>query len=104
MLFLPKQDSFQDSSINHLRCLRNFLFPFILASFSKINDFTIDFFAKEVVLITFFFPELIFSGNSADSGEEKVIRATSFAKKSIMKSSNLEKLAKLRRKRAILKY
>ena len=60
MFFLPKQDSFQDSCINHLRCLRKSLFPLILASFSKLNDFTIDFFAKEVALITFSFPELTF--------------------------------------------
>ena len=67
MFFLPKQDSFQDSCINHLRCLRKSLFPLILASFLKLNDFTIDFFAKEVALITSSSPELIFSRNSADS-------------------------------------
>ena len=58
MFFLPKQDSFQDSCFNHLRCLRKSHFPLILVSFSKLNDFTIDFFAKEVALITFSFPEL----------------------------------------------
>ena len=37
-------------------------------------------------------------------GEEKVIRATSFVKKSIAMSFNLEKLAKLRGKRDLLKH
>ena len=35
--------SFQDSSINHLPCLRKSLLPHILARNSKLNDFIINF-------------------------------------------------------------
>ena len=66
-IFLPKQDSFQDSCINHLWCLRKSLFPLKLASFSKLNDLANHFFRKEVALITFSSPELTFFRNSADS-------------------------------------
>ena len=41
-VFLPKQDSFQDSSINHLRSLNKSLRPDILERSSKLNEFTID--------------------------------------------------------------
>ena len=67
MFFLLKEVSFHDSGINHLRWLRKCLFALILASYSKLNDFTINFFAKEIALITFYSPELTFSRNSADS-------------------------------------
>ena len=33
----------------------------------KLNDFRIDLFAKEVVVLTFSYPELTFSRNSVDS-------------------------------------
>ena len=59
-VFLPKQHIFQDSCIDHLRCLGKSLFPFYLISFSKLNDFTIDYFTKEVSLMTFSSPELTF--------------------------------------------
>ena len=55
------------SSINHLRCFTKFLPPHILERISKLHDFTINFFAKEVALVTFSCPELKFSRNSADS-------------------------------------
>ena len=53
-------------SQNHLRYLRIFRFPHILASFLKLNDFTIDLFAKKLTLSTFSSLELIFPGNSVD--------------------------------------
>ena len=39
-----------------------------------------------------------------NSGEEKVIRATSFVMKSIVKSFNFEKLAKLRKKKTFAQF
>ena len=65
--FSIKQDSFQDYCVKYLQCLRKALFSHILATFSKLNNFTINFFPKEVALVTFFSPELTFSRNSADS-------------------------------------
>ena len=43
------------------------LFHHILARFSKLNNFTINSFPKEVAVVTFFSPELTFSKNSANS-------------------------------------
>ena len=47
--------------------LRKALFPHILARFSKLNHFRINFFPKEVILVTFFPLEMTFSRDSADS-------------------------------------
>ena len=66
-VFWTKQSSFQDSSINHLRCLWNYLFPHILASFWVLNDFIINFIAKNVNLDAFSPAELNFSKNSANT-------------------------------------
>ena len=52
-VFQWKQDSFHESGINHIRYLRKTLLPIILAGFSKLNDFIINFVAKEVALNTF---------------------------------------------------
>ena len=57
-IFCPKQNNFQDPCIKHLQYSRKALFPLISESFLKLIDFTINFFAKEVALFTFFSPEL----------------------------------------------
>ena len=80
------------------------LFLLNLASFSRLDDFIIDFFAKEVALITFSFPESAEFPEKINSGKKKVIRTTSFAKKSIVKSFIFEKLAKIKGKRKFLKH
>ena len=48
---------------NLVRCLRKGLLSIISASFSKLNDFIINFVAKEVALDTFVCPESTFSRN-----------------------------------------
>ena len=53
-VFLPKQDSFQDSSINHLRSLNKSLRSDILERSSKLNEFTIDLSQNKWLRLFFF--------------------------------------------------
>ena len=63
--FLAKEYSYHDACIKHLQYSRKAFFSRILASFSMLHDFTIDFFAKEMALmVTFRCLELTFSSNS----------------------------------------
>ena len=67
-IFQPKQDSFQESCISHLWCLRKCLLSLILASFVESYDFITNFIAKEVTLtFTFSCPESTFSRNALNS-------------------------------------
>ena len=72
-VFIPKQDSFLDSYITYLQNSREALFPHILASFSKLNDFPIYFFAKEVALATFCCSELTSSRNSKNGESVEIL-------------------------------